>query len=63
VAFDNPRTGLAQFVAPGRTHVAVVEVPLDAPGDYAIEFDLVQEAVTWFAERGGGTAVAHVTAE
>jgi len=24
-----------------------------APGDYELEFDLLQEHVTWFAPRGG----------
>jgi SAM-dependent methyltransferase len=61
VAFDNPRTDLRGFLTPSDTHSYVVEVTLDAPGEYEIEFDLVHETVTWFAERGSVTATTHLT--
>jgi hypothetical protein len=63
VAFDNPRTELRGFLAPHDSHTYVVEVTLDAPGEYEIEFDLVHETVTWFAERGGVTAKAQLTVD
>jgi 2-polyprenyl-3-methyl-5-hydroxy-6-metoxy-1,4-benzoquinol methylase len=53
VAFDSPRTEIPSFVAPGTSATFRVDVPVDAAGEYVVEFDLVQEAVTWFAERGG----------
>lgn len=58
VAFDNPRTELRGFLAPLASHTYVVDVVLDEPGEYEIEFDLVHETVTWFADRGSVTAKA-----
>ena len=63
VAFDNPRTELRGFLAPHDSHTYVVEVTLDQPGEFEIEFDLVHETVTWFAERGSVTAKAHLTVD
>jgi ubiquinone/menaquinone biosynthesis C-methylase UbiE len=57
VAFDNPRTPLPADVAPeSRT---TVRLPFFAPataGRYLLDLDLVQERVTWFADRGFRTA-------
>jgi SAM-dependent methyltransferase len=60
VAFDNERTLLKSFVCPGGPQTFVVPVTVGEPGTYEIEFDLVHEARTWFADRGGRTAVAHI---
>jgi SAM-dependent methyltransferase len=52
VAFDNRRTAIPD-IEPGAT--AVCEVLVDAPrpdGRYAMTFDLVQEGICWFAQRG-----------
>lgn len=53
VAFDNPRTALAGTLYPGETAVTPLKVTApDVPGDYALDVDLVQEGMTWFADRG-----------
>lgn len=52
VAFDNRRTAIPD-IEPGAT--AACEVLVDAPqtgGTYAVTFDLVQEGICWFAQRG-----------
>lgn len=53
VVWDGFRTELARDLEPGDT------IELDAwffapatPGRYVLEFDMVQEAVNWFADRG-----------
>jgi hypothetical protein len=63
VAFDNERTLLEDFVC--RCHPFTISVPvtIDAPGVYDIEFDLVHETRTWFAERGARTAAVRVIVE
>ena len=61
VAFDNERTMLTSLVCPGDPQTFVVPVIIGEPGVYEIEFDLVHEGRTWFAERGGRTATATVT--
>jgi SAM-dependent methyltransferase len=63
VSFDNVRTHLPGYVASG-TRVTVplrVDVPA-TPGVYTIEVDLVHEAITWFADRGGHTGTATLVA-
>lgn len=62
-AFDNPRVELRGFLPPGHAHTYEVDVVLDEPGTFEIEFDLVHETVTWFADRGGITTVARVIVE
>jgi len=52
VAFDNRRTAIPD-IEPGAT--AVCEVLVDAhhpSGMYTVTFDLVQEGICWFAQRG-----------
>jgi 2-polyprenyl-3-methyl-5-hydroxy-6-metoxy-1,4-benzoquinol methylase len=52
VSFDNRRTAIPD-IGPGAT--AVCEVLVDAPepaGMYTLTFDLVQEGICWFAQRG-----------
>lgn len=59
--FDNPRTALPAFVAPGaRVQVEVRVTAPDEPGDYQIAFDLVQESRTWFSDRGTPTAAVRL---
>jgi SAM-dependent methyltransferase len=60
-AFDNERTRLGSLISPGDPQTFVVTVSLGEPGVYEIEFDLVHEGHTWFAERGGRPATATVT--
>ncbi len=60
VAFDNPRTELRGFLPPQHSQTYVVDVALDGPGEFEIEFDLVHETVTWFADRGAVTAKARI---
>jgi SAM-dependent methyltransferase len=61
VAFDNERTLLTSLVCPGQPQTFAVPVIVREPGVYEIEFDLVHEGHTWFADRGGRTATATVT--
>ena len=52
VAFDNRRTAVPD-IEPGAT--VACEVLVDAPqpaGTYVVTFDLVQEGICWFAQRG-----------
>ncbi len=63
VSFDNPRTELRGFLPPHHSHTYAVEITLDEPGEFEIEFDLVHETVTWFADRGGITTTARVIVE
>jgi SAM-dependent methyltransferase len=54
--FDGLRTALPNVVNP-RNEVILrtkIQTP-DRPGNYTIEFDLVREYVTWFAEKGSKT--------
>lgn len=53
IRWNDGRTDLPRDVAPGETVSFEIQVTApDAPGTYALEFDLVQEAVTWWAEVG-----------
>jgi SAM-dependent methyltransferase len=60
-AFDNERTRLTSHVCPSNPQTFVVPVMIGEPGQYEVEFDLVHEGHTWFAERDGRTARATVT--
>ncbi len=62
VVFDGARTSLREEVAPrqSRNLEAAVEPPTEA-GVYVLEFDLVQEGVAWFADRGSPTTRVTVT--
>ena len=55
--FEGLRSGLPADVPPGGTIdvVAVVRGP-EAPGEYRLSWDLVQEDVSWFSARGSPTA-------
>ena len=50
--FDN-RFPLGTGFAPHESRQYVIELKSPAPqGDYRLEFDLVQELVTWFSNKG-----------
>lgn len=54
VRWNDGRTDIPSDIAPGDSvemHVPVAAP--DEPGSYELELDLVQEAVSWFAEAGG----------
>jgi hypothetical protein len=56
------RYGINANLAPGEE----VEVPLGItapkdPGDYTLEIDVIQEGVSWFAEKGSPTAKTKIT--
>ncbi|MDQ5910580.1 MAG: hypothetical protein QG599_2677 [Pseudomonadota bacterium] len=58
LVYDNPRTLFPQSVAPGQTVTLRVRIGADrfpGPGDYRVEFDLVQEGKAWFADQGAPT--------
>lgn len=59
---DDARAYLPRTIVPGES----LEVPLrvqapEQPGRYVLEVDLVQELVSWFADRGSETARVAVT--
>lgn len=54
--FDDGRGELPMDLAPGEeTDVGITVTAPSTPGRYLLEFDLVQEHVKWFAERGSKT--------
>jgi SAM-dependent methyltransferase len=54
---DDARTALPADLAPGEEVELKLLVRLPPePGDYVLEFDMVQEAYSWFAGRGSQTA-------
>jgi hypothetical protein len=51
--FEGVRTALPSDLAPGATTTVTAEVSAPArPGRYLLRWDLVQEQVTWFSDRG-----------
>lgn len=65
IAWDNPRFRFASIIKPGQEleiYVKVDTAIFPSPGQYVLEFDLVCEGLTWFAEKGSPTAkvIAHV---
>lgn len=63
VTYDGARSALPDDLAPGDTTViqAQVEIPPE-PGEYRVEWDMVQEAVTWFSWKDAPTASTRVLA-
>jgi GT2 family glycosyltransferase/3'-phosphoadenosine 5'-phosphosulfate sulfotransferase (PAPS reductase)/FAD synthetase len=60
ILFDGIRTPLPRGVVPGGDIVldAAVVTP-SQPGEYSLEFDMVQEGISWFKDRG--SAIANIT--
>ena len=55
--FDGRRTQLGDDVLPGGAiQVTAVATAPEAPGTYRVAWDVVQEGVTWFSERGNTMA-------
>jgi len=62
--FENIRIRLPYDLTPGKEiNLNAVVIALDKPGEYILEFDLVQEGVTWFKNKGSNTAKIKVTVE
>jgi len=61
---DGIRTNLPSDLSPGAVVAlrATVKAP-DKPGTYILEFDMVQEAVAWFKDRGSKSVRFNVTVE
>jgi SAM-dependent methyltransferase len=58
---DDGRTPLGRDLGPGdEVALEVVATAPDQPGRYVIEVDLVEEGVTWFANRGSHTGRSEV---
>ncbi len=57
ILFDGVRTPLPRGVVPGGEIVLDASVVTPSqPGEYSLEFDMVQEGVSWFKDRGSATA-------
>jgi O-Antigen ligase len=57
VDFDGQRTDLTEDVPPGGiVHLAAAVLAPDVAGTYRLSWDLVQETVTWFSDRGNPMA-------
>ncbi len=60
-AFDNARTPLGAYLAPGSSRLVRVRVTAPAtPGEYELDLDLVHEARCWFAEYGGSSSTVRL---
>ncbi len=58
------RTDIPHDVAPGETAVIEARIALpDDPGNYTVEFDLIQEGMTWFKEKGSPVLSRWLTVE
>jgi hypothetical protein len=54
---DDARSQPPDMLAPGETCTTKLAVQAPTtPGEYILEVDLVQESVTWFAQKGSTTA-------
>lgn len=61
IALDDGRATLPADLPPGGSAIVQLEVRAPAKsGSYRLEVDLVQEGVTWFADRGSSTATVDV---
>jgi SAM-dependent methyltransferase len=56
IALDDGRTPLGRSLGPGEeVALEIIATAPDLPGRYLLEVDLVEEGVTWFANRGSPT--------
>lgn len=52
-ALDGPRTELPADVPPGQTVTVIAQIPVpETPGEYRVQWDMVEETVLWFSWRG-----------
>ena len=62
--FDGIRTGLPEDLRPGASVPVKASVQAPAgPGKYVLEFDMVQESVSWFKDRGAKAPRFPITVE
>jgi hypothetical protein len=62
IDLDDARAILPYDLRPGMEIELVLNIKApDIPGNYTLEFDMVQEHVTWFADEGSRTARTKVT--
>lgn len=58
LVLDNPRTELPHDIRPDAEYTADVEISFNqVSGDYILEFDMVEEGVTWFGLKGSPTTL------
>jgi hypothetical protein len=58
---DHARAWLPCDLGPGRRANVPIEIPApDAPGRYALKFDLVSEGIDWFEACGSPTTIRHL---
>jgi hypothetical protein len=64
VTYDGERSPLPTDVAPGETATVsgLIRAP-DEPGQYVIEWDMVQESVTWFSWKEAPTSASKLVVE
>ena len=63
-AFDDSRVSFSHDVHPAETAEILIAVnPPNMPGEYTLEFDLVQEDVRWFREAGSESLRVKVNVE
>ncbi|GHV44099.1 hypothetical protein FACS1894204_00640 [Synergistales bacterium] len=59
IRFDNARISFGKTIMPGDSEVVAVQITPSSygisTGRYIFEFDVIQENVTWFADRGSMT--------
>ncbi len=64
VDFDWLRVGFAEDLEPERRVIVEVDLPaIERPGAYEVDFDVVVEGVTWFADRGSRPATLAISVE
>lgn len=58
IKFDNERYNLPHDLRPGKEVKidAQLKAPLE-PGEYILEFDMVEEGITWFRDKGSLTSL------
>jgi hypothetical protein len=62
--YGSDRADLAAPLAPGAATVLTIDVePSADPGRYLLQFDLVQDVVTWFEAKGAATLKTQVTVQ
>lgn len=58
----NPRTDFTRPIAPGASESIALEISTPTrPGNYVLQVDLVQEFVSWFADKGAKSLEVPVT--